>query len=285
MARRSAGFRRAAPAGCSPCQRRAEVAIIMAEPDGRVHAVNRHPQFRPLFSSADLMLMTPPSLNSITALFFDLDGTLVDSVPDLAAAVNAMLTQLGLPEREESQVRVWVGNGMDNLLHRALTGAMAGRADPALFARAKPMYKAAYAERLSAYSRVYPGAREGLVALQAAGLPLACVTNKLVEFAQPLLERLELSQFFNTVVGGECVARPKPAPDALWLCAERLGAPIGHSLMVGDSSNDVGAARNAGCPVVCVPYGYNHGRDIREAQPDAVVASIADIPYLLGRTV
>lgn len=216
-----------------------------------------------------------------TALFFDLDGTLVDSVPDLTAAVNRMLSQLGLPAREESQVRIWVGNGVDNLIHRALSNDMAGHADPELFARAKPLYKAAYAEHISVYSTVYPGVKQGLAALQAIGLPMACVTNKLAEFAIPLLAHLDIGHFFTTVVGGDCVANPKPAPDALLLCAARLGIPITHSLMVGDSLNDVGAARNAGCRIVCVPYGYNHGHDIRQAQPDAMIDSIADLPHLL----
>ena len=112
---------------------------------------------------------------------------------------------------------------------------------------------------------------------------MACVTNKSAEFALPLLDRLGIGHFFATVVGGECAPNPKPAPDALLLCAERLGMPIRHGLMVGDSRNDVGAARNAGCPVVCVPYGYNHGYDIRDAQPDAIIASIADLPALLGK--
>jgi phosphoglycolate phosphatase len=154
--------------------------------------------------------------------------------------------------------------------------------DPALFARARPLYKAAYATHLSAYSCLYPGVREGLVALREAGFAMACVTNKAAEFAEPLLERLDISPFFATVVGGECTAHPKPAPDALWLCAERLGVPIARGLMIGDSLNDVGAARNAGCPVVCVPYGYNHGHDIRDARPDAVIDSIAALPALLG---
>lgn len=227
--------------------------------------------------------MSEPSFARTLALFFDLDGTLVDSVPDLTAAVNVMLGQLDLPARAEQQVRDWVGNGVDNLIHRALTDDMAGRADPALFARAKPLYKAAYAEHLSAHSTLYPGVREGLTRLHAAGFPMACVTNKSAEFARPLLGYLGIAHYFGTMVGGECVAHPKPAPDALLLCAERLGAPIAYSLMVGDSLNDVGAARNAGCPVVCVPYGYNHGRDIREAKPDAVIDSIADLPRLLGR--
>lgn len=217
----------------------------------------------------------------VAALFFDLDGTLVDSVPDLTAAVNAMLRRLDLPERTEAQVRTWVGNGMNNLIHRALTGDMTGQADPELFARARPLYKAAYAEHISVYSSLYPGVVEGLIELRATGLPMACVTNKSAEFALPLLDRLSIGHFFATVVGGECVPNPKPAPDALLLCAERLGIPIHQGLMVGDSRNDVGAARNAGCPVVCVPYGYNHGYDIRDAQPDAVIASLADLPALL----
>ena len=218
---------------------------------------------------------------NVTAIFFDLDGTLVDSVPDLTAAVNVMLGQIGLPALDEAQVRTWVGNGMNNLIRRALTGDMAGEADPELFARARPLYKAAYADHISVYSTLYPGARDGLTELVAAGWPLACVTNKAAEFALPLLERLDISHFFATVVGGECIPNPKPAPDSIRLCAERMGVAIASGLMVGDSLNDVGAARNAGCPVVCVPYGYNHGQDIRDAQPDAVIDSIADLIALL----
>ncbi len=221
---------------------------------------------------------------NIAALFFDLDGTLVDSVPDLTAAINVMLRQLELPAREEVQVRAWVGNGMDNLIRRALVGEMDGsRADPELFARAKPLYRAAYADHISVYSALYPGVREGLADLNAVSFPMACVTNKPAEFARPLLERLGIGEFFATVVGGECIPQPKPAPDALLLCAERLGIPVAQGLMVGDSINDVGAARNAGCPIVCVPYGYNHGRDIRDAAPDAVIESIAELPALLRK--
>jgi len=221
-------------------------------------------------------------LKTSLRFFFDLDGTLVDSVPDLTAAINIMLQQLGLPKREEAQVRTWVGNGMDNLIRRALVGDMDGsRASSELFACAKPLYKAAYADHISVYSALYPGTRDGLTALCAARIPMACVTNKPAEFARPLLDRLGIGEFFTTVVGGECTPNPKPAPDALLLCAERLSVSITQGLMVGDSLNDVGAARNAGCPVVCVPYGYNHGYDIRDAQPDAVIDSIADLPALL----
>ena len=222
-------------------------------------------------------------LENVTAIFFDLDGTLVDSVPDLTAAVNVMLRQLGLPVCAETQIRNWVGNGTDNLIRRALANNIAGQVEPELFIRAKPLYKAAYAENVSVHSGLYAGVRVGLAALHVAGWSMACVTNKPVEFALLLLDQMGIGQFFTTVVGGECTAHLKPAPDALLLSAERLGIPIRHGLMVGDSLNDVGAARNAGCPVVCVPYGYNHGQDIRDAQPDKVIASIVDLPALLGR--
>jgi phosphoglycolate phosphatase len=219
----------------------------------------------------------------VKAIFFDLDGTLVDSVPDLALAVDAMLRNLHMPARGEAKVRQWVGNGADSLIRRALADDMAGAAVPeALFATAQPLFKAAYRENLSAHARLYPGVLEGLNMVFSAGLRLACVTNKPAEFTHPLLESIGIAGFFHTVLGGECVPNRKPSPDALLLAAERLGVDIDQGLMVGDSINDVGAARNAGCPVVCVPYGYNHGRDISEAHPDAVVDSIAELGRLLG---
>jgi len=217
----------------------------------------------------------------IEAVFLDLDGTLIDSVPDLTAAVDAMLVQLDLPPRGEAKVRQWVGNGADNLIRRALTDRSDGDPPAELFEAARPLFKAAYRQYLCVHSRLYGGVAEGLNGLRERGLRLACITNKPAEFALPLIERMGIGQFFDTLVGGDCTPNKKPAPDALLLAAERLNVPIERALMVGDSSNDVGAARNAGCPVVAVPYGYNHGRDIREAQPDAIVESIAELPALL----
>lgn len=219
----------------------------------------------------------------VEAVFFDLDGTLVDSVPDLAAAVDIMMSQLGLPVRGEEQVRQWVGNGIENLIRRALANDMAGQVPEILVTKARPLFKAAYRDYICQQSRLYPGVPEGLDALRQRGLKLACITNKPTEFTLPLVERIGLGKFFQTVVGGDCIANKKPAPDALLLAARRLKVPVERGLMVGDSVNDVGAARHAGCPVVAVPYGYNHGRDIREAQPDAVIDSIAELPALLRR--
>ena len=191
----------------------------------------------------------------IEAIFFDLDGTLVDSVPDLTVAVDAMLRQLGLPPRGEDKVRQWVGNGAEKLIRRALADDEAGEAPDELADQARPLFFAAYREHICVYSRLYPGVVDGLGALYAEGLRLACVTNKRAELALPLLETIGIGHFFDTVIGGECTPRHKPAPDALLLAAERLQVDIDRGLMVGDSVNDVGAARNAGCPVVCVPYG------------------------------
>jgi phosphoglycolate phosphatase len=217
----------------------------------------------------------------VKAIFFDLDGTLVDSAPDLAVAVDTMLRQLGMPARGEDKVRRWIGNGAELLIRRALADDIAGEVSEALFQAAEPLFKAAYRDNLCLHARFYPGAVEGLNAVHAAGFRLACVTNKPVAFTGPLLERLGIARFFQVVLGGECAPNKKPAPDALLLAAELLKVDIDCGLMVGDSINDVGAARNAGCPVVCVPYGYNHGRDIREARPDAVVRSLADLSHLL----
>ncbi len=218
----------------------------------------------------------------IEAVFFDLDGTLVDSVPDIAAAVDRLMAELGLPARGEAAVRAWVGNGSENLIRRAISGTIDGEVDAPLMAKARPLYRAAYAEHVCVHSTLYPGVLEGLEALAGRGLRMACVTNKPADLAAPLLERLGLAHHFATVVGGECTPAVKPKPDALLLAAARLGVDLARALMVGDSINDVGAARNAGCPVVCVPYGYNHGHDIRDAQPDAVIATLAELPALIA---
>ncbi|MEE4380321.1 MAG: phosphoglycolate phosphatase [Candidatus Competibacteraceae bacterium] len=219
---------------------------------------------------------------NIEAIFFDLDGTLVDSVPDLAVAVDSMMGQLGLPPRGEHKVRQWVGNGAENLIRRALADDFAGNVAADQVAAARPLFEAAYQDNLCLHSRLYPGVLDGLNALQDNGLSLACITNKPARFAEPLVDKLGIGHFFKAVLGGECAPNRKPAPDALFMTAQRLNVAIERVLMVGDSKNDVGAARNAGCPVVAVPYGYNHGEDIRSAQPDVVIESLTELAKLIG---
>ena len=222
-------------------------------------------------------LPRPPEL-----VLLDLDGTLVDSVPDLADCVNAALEAVGLPRRAEREVRLWVGNGVVRLVHRSLTGEMEGEAEEGLFRRALERFQACYRERYACRSRPFPGVLEGLAALKAAGIPLGCVTNKPGAFTRPLLEALGLVPFLEVVVAGDETTRQKPHPEPLLEAARRAGARPERTVLVGDSVNDVRAARAAGMPVVAVSYGYNHGRDIREAEPDAVLNSLVELPALLG---
>ncbi len=211
------------------------------------------------------------------AVLFDLDGTLVDSVPDLAAAVDGMLRQLQLPEAGESQVRNWVGNGMVNLIQRALTGDIHFAPDhPALqrFDEALPLFQSSYDASNGQFSRLYEGVAVGLRALQQQGLRLAVVTNKPERFTLPLLEQLGIADCFSVIIGGDTLPQRKPDPAPLLEAARRLQVEPAACLMVGDSRHDIEAARNTGMKVVAVPYGYNHGDDISLSQPDQLVSRI-----------
>ena len=215
------------------------------------------------------------------AIAFDLDGTLLETVPDLAAAADAMLAELGRPAAGEDRVRRYVGNGIERLVHRLLTGEMDADAEPAQLAHALPLFKACYARSNGSSSHAYEGVADGLLALRRRGLPLACVTNKAAAFSEPLLAAQGLAQYFDVIVSGDSLAQRKPHPLPFEHTARHFGCIPAALLVVGDSSNDVRAARAAGCPVVCVPYGYNHGRDIGDESPDAVINSIADLDRLL----
>lgn len=214
-------------------------------------------------------------------ILLDLDGTLVDSAPDLAYSVDAMLERLGLPKRGEAQVRHWVGNGVERLVRRALTGTMDGEPDAALYERALPLFMEIYAANTSARSVLYPGVREGLDYLRAAGYRLGCVTNKAGRFTEPVLRELRIRDYFELVVSGDTLSRKKPDPEPLLHAARYFEVGPGEALMVGDSVSDVKAARAAGFRVVCVSYGYNHGMDIRAARPDAVIDSLVQLRGLL----
>jgi phosphoglycolate phosphatase len=214
-------------------------------------------------------------------ILIDLDGTLVDSVPDLAYCIDAMMERLGRPPRGEAAVRNWVGNGVERLVHRALTGQLEGEADAADFERAVPIFLELYRVNTSGRSHLYPGVRDGLDYLRSAGYPLGCVTNKPARFTEPLLRALGLRDYFGIVVSGDTLPRRKPDPLPLLHAAEHFGVKPGDALMVGDSMSDVKAARAAGFAIVCVSYGYNHGSDIRTANPDAVMDSLIEIRAVL----
>lgn len=214
-------------------------------------------------------------------ILIDVDGTLVDSVPDLAYCVDEMMKRLGMPVHGEAKVRNWVGNGVERLVRRALIGQLDGEPDEALFERAYPVFLDLYAENTSGRSALYPGVEEGLAWMQAAGYRLGCVTNKAAQFTIPLLKDLGVYDRFEIVISGDTLPKKKPDPMPLLHAAEYFGAEPARALMIGDSVSDVKAARAAGFSIVCMSYGYNHGEDIRDSHPDAVIDTMAEIQNLL----
>jgi len=215
-------------------------------------------------------------------VLIDVDGTLVDSVPDLAYCVDAMMQELGMPERGERRVRHWVGNGVERLVKRALINQIDGEPDEALFAKALPVFEALYRENTSKRSCLYPGVKEALDFLQTTGVRIGCVTNKASQFTLPLLQDLGVRDYFEIVICGDMVERKKPDPMPLLQAADQLETEPQASMMLGDSMSDVNAARAAGFQIVCMSYGYNHGEDIRDYDPDAVVDSMAEIKDIVA---
>ena len=214
-------------------------------------------------------------------ILIDVDGTLVDSVPDLAYCADEMMRQLGGQARGEAQVRNWVGNGVERLVRRVLIGQLDGEPSDADFARAYPIFLALYAQNTAERSRLYSGVSEGLDYLESRGYRLGCVTNKAAQFTIPLLKALGIYDKFGIVVSGDTLPVKKPDPGPLLHAAAHFGVSAEGSLMLGDSKSDVAAARAAGFQVICMSYGYNHGEDIRRYAPDAVIDSMAELPLLL----
>lgn len=214
-------------------------------------------------------------------VLFDLDGTLIDSVPDLAYCVDEMMKQLDMPVRGEEAVRNWVGNGVERLTERALINAVDGEPDPALMAKAYPIFLELYKDNTSQRSCVYEGVIEGIEWVKAQGYRVACVTNKAEAFTVPLLKDKGLYDYFEVIVSGDTCAEKKPHPMPLLYAAEQLGVEPENALMVGDSKSDVKAARAAGFHIFCMTYGYNHGEDIRNYEPDVVMDSFMEFPNYL----
>jgi phosphoglycolate phosphatase len=209
-----------------------------------------------------------------TLVIFDLDGTLLDSVPDLAAAVDAMLVRRGSAAAGVERVKVWVGNGSQVLVRRALAGCLDhSGVDNAEADEAHRYFLQAYAgeHRLT---RVYPGVKPLLDWLQQQGVLMAVATNKPERFVAPLLDEKGLDGYFRWLVGGDTLPAQKPNPLALYWIMQRAGVTAQDTLFVGDSHNDVLAARAAGVKVVAVSYGYNHGEPIAAQNPDLLVDSL-----------
>lgn len=209
-------------------------------------------------------------------VMFDLDGTLIDSVPDIAFATNGMLADLALPTVDESTVRSWVGNGAAKLVERALQHS-GYASDSHSVEKNLTRFKVHYKQHCAVNTVLYDGVLECLRALNEHKIPMAIVTNKPREFVPPILSLFEIEHFFSAILGGDDLPQRKPDPEPLLHCASQLGCAINASLMVGDSYNDVEAARRAGIPVVAVNYGYNHGRPIEDERPDMIVSSLAEL--------
>jgi len=217
---------------------------------------------------------TSAGLFRARAVLIDLDGTLLDTVADLAAAVDAMLVELGRAPVGEPAVRTYVGKGARVLVRRALAGSLDAPFDDAAVDAAMPSFEHHYERENGSSAGLYPNVVEGLQALRRKGLRLACVTNKPQDFADALLERTGLAPFFSVTVGaGPGVAR-KPDPAPLLQACEQLGVEPVHAVAIGDSLNDVQAAHAAGMPVIVVPYGYNEGRAASTLDADAHVADL-----------
>ena len=220
--------------------------------------------------------MHPPALALV-----DLDGTLIDTLPDLAFCVDEMLARLGSAPVGERRVRAWVGDGVGALVERALAERPETDADGQA-AHALELFMELYAEHTATRSRVYEGVHEGLAYLRDSGVALGCVTNKSQPFTGKLLSAFELDAYFPLVVSGDSVPRKKPHPMPLLHAARHFDVDPAQSLLIGDSKNDIDAARAAGFRIVCVTYGYHHGDDIRDGAPDALIDSLAELPKLFA---
>ena len=229
----------------------------------------------------------PPSKSlrqgNFEAAIVDLDGTLVDTLGDFVVALNRVLDELALPPITAEAIGLMIGKGSEHLIRSVLRHVRGGEpADAALFDAAWARYLHHYLAINGEHAQIYAGVADGLAALRRRGLRLACLTNKPTAFARPLLAVKGLDVHFEHLFGGEAFARKKPDPLPLLMTCEALGSAPARTLMIGDSSNDAQAARAAGCPVVLVSYGYNHGQPVREVDADGFVDSLIEIDGLLG---
>lgn len=210
-------------------------------------------------------------------ILFDLDGTLVDSVPDLAFAVDAMLADIGAEPAGIDQVRLWVGNGADMLVRRALSKSMLPDAiELADFEFAKERFFHHYQLVNGAYSQLYPQVLATLIPLRETIPLMGLVTNKPEQFTFPLLSMLGLPSF-DLVVGGDTLSAKKPDPAQLLYCMQKLGCKSHEAILVGDSVNDIQAAKAAGVRSVCVTYGYHQGEDLSAYRPDYLIEQFASL--------
>lgn len=217
----------------------------------------------------------------IKAIIMDLDGTMVDTAPDFLVAVNRMLQTLSFAPITLAQVKQFVGKGTENLLNKVL-GLYVSETDIATYyVKALPVYMQHYAIINGQFSTLFPEVKAGLQAFKDKGLHLACVTNKPAIFAQSLLKQTGLDVYFEVVYGGDSLAKKKPDPLPMQTVFKDFSVLPEEVVAIGDSSNDALAARAAGCYVLTVPYGYNHGKSVQEINSDGIVSTLLDAARLI----
>ena len=221
-------------------------------------------------------------MSGVRAAIIDLDGTMLDTAPDFHVAINRMRDELSLAPLAIETIKTFVGQGSENLMRRVLGVNFDAAGVEQRFEQALASYQKHYLVINGDYSTLYPGVREGLDALQAKGLRLACVTNKPLAFARPLLAKMQLDGYFDVVYGGDSFAKKKPDPMPLLQVCTDFALEPQQVVAIGDSSNDALAARAAGCRVLNVPYGYNHGQPIQEVDSDGIVETLLDAAHLIS---
>jgi len=212
---------------------------------------------------------------------FDLDGTLVDSAPGLADAVDMAFKDFGLPAAGVERLSTWIGNGADVMVERAVRWAE-GDTSPEFCQKVRDRFHHYYADTAASGSRLYPQVKETLVALKAQGMPMGLITNKPTPFVAPLLNSLDIAEYFTVVIGGDDVTQKKPHPAPMFLMLAKLGLRASELVFVGDSRNDIQAAQAAGCRCVGLTYGYNYGESIALSKPDRVLEHFADLLPTFG---
>ena len=220
-------------------------------------------------------------LTGIRAALIDLDGTMVDTALDIQAAANLMRNDFALPPLPIETIRNFIGKGTQNLVLQSLRVDFAPERADELLPQALECFYRHYAIANGVQSTVYPGVIEGLNAFRSKGLRLACITNKLSAFAEPLLEKLELISYFDALYFADTLPRKKPDPLPLVTACREFGIQPYEAVAIGDSINDASAARAAGCRLLNVPYGYNHGEPVQELGADAIVESLLEAAQLI----
>ena len=218
----------------------------------------------------------------IRAIAIDLDGTLLDTIPDLCGAVNRVLEELGLPRLPVDLVKSFVGKGLGEHMRKSLRTVMGRDPDDAENAHAMALYRKHYAAHIADHTTIYPGVIEGLEAFKSRRLGLSVVTNKWQSYSETLLDHFNLTPYFDHIVCGDLLTTNKPDPGMMFYSAGRFGVHPREMLMIGDSGNDSRSAQAAGSPVVLMTYGYSEGENLVDLQANAIVSTFTDIPALLG---